>query len=449
VTQREPEHDPLASHRARRRVWPTLGLALGALVLLYCGGWLISGARFSGALDRLRAQGEPILPSEMAPKLKPGERNAADVYQQAFAIAPTAAVRQLQDAANPPWTGHELALAQSIVATNQQYYDLLDDASRLDTCAFPWDWGAVSGAPFIRLGDTLSAGRALWVKAQVQVQAGDLDGALASCAIALRIANHVAATPSPVSFGYARVIRFTALGGVSSILSAGDPSPAACRELAGRLASVDHRALLTRSLRADRAWGLVVLRWMESGEWFLQARRQSVRGAVRAAYPVVAKPLWNADKEQYLQLMAAYLEAAQRPWPEAAKEVVRLDRELKRFSRDPSGGMVMVALPQAADFATAGQDAAMTGAWQIALALKAYHHDHHAYPASLVELEKETWKLPRDPFTQQPYHYRRTGAGFAIWSVGFDAKDNGGHQFIGPSAEALKPGTDFVLDLPR
>jgi hypothetical protein len=448
VTQREPEHDPLAPHRARRRVWPTLGLALGVLVLLYFGGWLISGARFSGALDRLRAHGEPILPSEMAPKLKPGERNAADLYEQAFAIAPIA-LQRLQNAGSSPWTGQDLALAKSILATNQQYYDLLDEASRIKTCAFPYDWDAMSGEPLIKLDGVRWAARALRAKAQVQVQAGDLDGALASCGTALRIVHHVAQAPSPVGAEDAWLTRFYALSGLSRALSSGDPSPEACRELAGRLASVDHRALLTRSLRANRAWGLVVLHWMESGEWFLQARRQSVRGAVRAAYPVVAKPLWNADKEQYLQLMAAYLEAAQRPWPKAAKEVVRLDRELKRFSRGPSGAMVMVAWPQAADFARAGQDAALTGAWQIALALKAYHHDHHAYPASLADLEKATWKLPRDPFTKQPYHYRRTGPGFIIWSVGFDGKDNGGRPFTGHGDQALNPGTDFVVRLPQ
>jgi hypothetical protein len=215
------------------------------------------------------------------------------------------------------------------------------------------------------------------------------------------------------------------------------------------LAARDHRALLVRSVQAQRAQGLRIFRWMEMGQWLMQDRPRGARAIVREAYPVVAKPLWNADKERYLEVMAAYIEATRRPWPQAGKEVVRLDKQCARLFKGASEGISYMATAQAPLFGMTGQSAAEAGAWQIALALKAYHHDHHTYPASLAELEKATWKLPRDPFTQQPYHYRRKGAGFAVWSVGFDGKDDGGRQFTGSPEEALQPGTDFVLDLPQ
>jgi hypothetical protein len=450
VAEREPEDDPLAPRRGRRRVWPTLGLAFGALLLLYLGGWLISGARFSSAVDRLRAQGEPVRPSDMLPKLKPGERNAADVYERALSVQPKAALQQFRNLAGTLSASQQLSLAQSIVGGNPQYYDLVEQASRLDTCAFPGGWDdALTGGPIMVLRDMRLAATALDAKAKVQACRGDLDGALGSCAASLRVARHVEQAPSYASALFGSLIQSRTLGEVGFVLSQGDPSPGACRSLATTLASRDHHALLARSLRGQRAFGLQSLRWMETGGWLMEERPRSARGLVRETYPVVAKPPWNADKEQYLDLMAAYIEAAQRPWPDAGREVIRLDKQVPRLFGGPSMRIANMMPTQAGEFTTLGQDAALSGAWQIALALKAYHHDHHTYPASLAELEKATWKLPRDPFTQQPYHYRRKGAGFAVWSVGFDGKDDGGRQFTGSPEEALQPGTDFVLDLPQ
>lgn len=434
----------------RRSVWPALGAAFGALALLYLAGWGITGAHFRGELARLKAQGEPVLLSELAPKLKPGERNAADVYEQAFPLAPRQGLEQLY--ANGiiwQWNLSDLPLARHVVNDSPQYYELLAEASRLPTCAFAVDWDGTWGRPSVHMGDLSLDRCALSVKAQLQAHDGDLDGALATCATSLRIADHVERVPDPDARIWGSHIQSWVLGDLGAALSCGDPSPAVCRELADLLAARDYHALLVRSVRAQRASGLGAMRWMEQGRWFVRQPPRSARWVVREAYPVVAKPLWNADKERYLEVMADYVEAARRPWPEAGKEVVRLDRHVKQLFPPRASPMTWLAPSDTDIFGRTGRDVATAGAWQVALGLKAYHHDHGAYPTTLAEVGSAGWKLPQDPFTGKPYHYRRDGSGFVVWSVGFDLKDNAARPFPDDWDDFMSPGYDFVVRCAR
>lgn len=75
------------------------------------------------------------------------------------------------------------------------------------------------------------------------------------------------------------------------------------------------------------------------------------------------------------------------------------------------------------------------------LALRSYRREHGEYPQTLVELVPVRLDLlPRDPYTQQPLIYRPVEYGYALYSTGPDAKDDGGrfaryggehHQFVG------------------
>lgn len=62
-----------------------------------------------------------------------------------------------------------------------------------------------------------------------------------------------------------------------------------------------------------------------------------------------------------------------------------------------------------------------------AMALKAHRRDNGAYPDSLAALKGRSSRgLPLDPYTGEPFLYRREGDGFILYSVGADLKDGGG-----------------------
>lgn len=66
----------------------------------------------------------------------------------------------------------------------------------------------------------------------------------------------------------------------------------------------------------------------------------------------------------------------------------------------------------------------------IACRLEVFRLEHGEYPASLAGLTLSDGRpLPTDPIDGAPMRYRRTDDGrFALWSLGFDGKDDGGRR---------------------
>ncbi len=64
----------------------------------------------------------------------------------------------------------------------------------------------------------------------------------------------------------------------------------------------------------------------------------------------------------------------------------------------------------------------------VTLALRAYKMDHGAYPPTLTALAPGYIRaIPADPFSLSgPLRYKRAGAGYVLYSVGPDGKDDGG-----------------------
>ncbi len=77
----------------------------------------------------------------------------------------------------------------------------------------------------------------------------------------------------------------------------------------------------------------------------------------------------------------------------------------------------------------------------VTLALRAYRLDHGAYPASLAALTPAYLpSVPADPFAASgPLRYKRTGAGYVLYSVGPDGKDDGGAAIFDRTKPAPTP----------
>jgi hypothetical protein len=80
---------------------------------------------------------------------------------------------------------------------------------------------------------------------------------------------------------------------------------------------------------------------------------------------------------------------------------------------------------------------------QVGFALAAYRADHGGYPDSLSVLApKYIDRLPNDPMSEQPLHYRREGTGCLLYSVGTNGVDEGGRTF-----DSKPPGDDLLIRL--
>ncbi len=114
-------------------------------------------------------------------------------------------------------------------------------------------------------------------------------------------------------------------------------------------------------------------------------------------------------------------------------------------------GAVLVALLLPA--ASRAADAEDRGAMQfelvrLAFALAAYRADHGSYPEKLGDLApKYVAQVPKDLFTAADLHYRREGAGYVLYSVGCNGKDDGGKSYEDRN-EGNQDCDDLVVRVP-
>jgi hypothetical protein len=427
-------------------------LLAATLVLAYFAGWRVMGGRAAREIERLRQQGEPLRPSELLPKLKRGEINAADLYEKAFDAGPTPALETLTGTDQRQWTPAEYAAARVAVKENAKYFALLDRASRTEKCVFPVDWDS-SSPDFSSASRQRVAARGLRVRAEVQLRQGDVDGALASLATSYRMGAQAWQMPTLIGYLVGAMLDGMAHADLPRALDAGRPSPAACRALYDELGTQHPTPALVRALRGERAAGLQAFAVMEAGRHANLPPvgvQPTLTSRALDAYPHVAKPLWYRDKAAYLTLMETAVGAAGDPW-KIADPALSASLEGVRGSRAAATPVTsMLAQGLERNLWIRDRTAAKLGLARVALALKAYQAEHGQYPSSLAPVQQAGWPLPPDPFTGKPFHYRRERTGFTVWSAGPDMVDDRGAQHTPPGPQRAPgggyvPGCDCVM----
>ena len=101
------------------------------------------------------------------------------------------------------------------------------------------------------------------------------------------------------------------------------------------------------------------------------------------------------------------------------------------FRRDPAACLLAHFFPHALPHTRELHDAARADLelTMVAVALAAHRAERGRYPAALAELAPEYLKqLPRDLFVERPLRYRREAAGYVLYSVGRDMRDDRGDE---------------------
>jgi len=425
---------PAALARGARRAARWLLYLLLVLVAVHLLATFITGRMLEAELGRLRDSGEPLTLAEIAPSLPPGEANAADIYLQAFDAL---RVSESGSAELPVFDGvggpERLAPAQRVVGPNADYYSLLEEASQIPWCAFPIESAAGLNAQLPHPAKMLWQGaQRLGSRAEVLAAEGDIDGAIASCAVAFRIAEHIQMEPTLIALLVGIAIEDIQMSALERVLPAGAPSPEAAHKLFDELRAIDQTDPLPRTMLAQRAFGLWVFQHLRQLSWRELAEEAPFFGEqlpckavwYRLYVSPIGQPLLNLDQLSYLRAWQASNEAVQLPWPESRNRIIAAQEEVDSLPiyRSVITRMTLPVHERAKLSQTRGS--AQVGAIQIALAAVAYRAEHGSLPASLDEVAQVGWKLPSDPFGGGEYRYRREGDGFVVWSAGPDLDDD-------------------------
>ena len=417
-----------------RRVGRAMLYLLPALILVHIIATVITGRQLQRDMTRLRAAGILLPAKELIPTLPPGAENAAPVYEKAwnalrFSVEDERALFDQGVKHDAKW----LALARRVVAANPEYYRLLDQASVISHCVFPVDWTSPTAAVFPHFNQLSKAARMLTLRANVEAADGQIEAALDSVTTIARVAQHAKSDAIIISELLSYAIQDMAVSTLEEVLSRGTSPPSTCKSLYEELGKLDNSASSLRVMKGEVGLLMAeVFDLVRSGKVSLddlcggESSGGSFWGRSRSLIRVRAwlwRPLFNADQRVNLAHMERQIRAAELPWPESERTIQededRLNQRppvyavLTRMVTPVFGGCILRR-----DRATAAIRAA-----QVALALKVYQAEHGALPASLSDLEQAGWRLPRDPFGDGEYRFRREGGGFVVWSIGPDMQD--------------------------
>ena len=134
-------------------------------------------------------------------------------------------------------------------------------------------------------------------------------------------------------------------------------------------------------------------------------------------------PLSQQDLAYYAETISKFAELANQPYYKVGDQLHELERSAIEGAPwyAKTAGMLLPSMSRAAEAIAKGE--ATLGVIKAAAAVRLYKLKNGSYPVALNEVAEP---LPVDPFTGKPFHYRREGSGFIVYSVGRDGADGGG-----------------------
>jgi len=460
-----------APWRAIRWLWrKTWRYLLALLVLLIIGHTIfnfIAGRKLEAELARIRKSGAPLSLLEAAPPQVPDSENAAVLYQEAFKglthedseTIGSFLTRRLPEGEKRP----TLEQMEEVLGRHTRDFQLLEEASRRPACRFPVNWEAGFAATFPHLAKVREATRFLAAKAIVEAKRGRSGEALEDLALVIRMTNQVSGEPTLI----AHLVRVACIAIVfrsfPEVLASAPPAEEECRAFYDLLAQVDMRGPFSHGMQGERACGIWAFEQVRKakakdlvGLFFLSENPEQKKPFLAEVWWPVVRLLWGPflrlDEVQYLRYMEGGIAFSEKPYREI--------REPSEYPADempknlPWYAVITRRLSPIYTRANSKRDEAIASIslMRVSLALRVYQIEHGEYPASLDELQAAGWEIPKDPFTDKPFIYRREGTGYLIYSVGPNLADDRGTDYSTARLALLgKPflrGEEPAYDIP-
>ena len=407
----------------------TLG-AFSAMVVAFALFSMYASARLEGQLRALRQRGAPTKLSDLAPKISSPERNAAPIYEQAFAAMVPAPrddnslyyllspppppspqppeMQGMSGVAKAPTPAATETHARSTITRNAQALALLHRAAELPEYAAP-----VTRRSLVTINHRYSrldaAVALLAAAALLAAKDGRAEDSAEYLLDAVRVSELPANELLVIAAGdhlrmLTKIARATA-----QILTTAPPNGRNCRRLSDRLASLDELAIFARELDVQRTQWITYFDDLREATTPGSSLRDGLGDAQWLSVP-------RLPRRPFIDLFEALaLERYSRVATDRGQGALAatsgahsyLERELEQ--RDT--GIAVLSLMQAA------------------LGLEAYKTTYRAYPESLSDLKtKLRWPLRDDPFSGKDLVYRRQGATYLLYSIGPNPTDDSGQK---------------------
>jgi hypothetical protein len=290
------------------------------------------------------------------------------------------------------------------------------------------DWEAGAGALFPHYPKLRSLARLLAAHAGVSAEDGRPGDAVADLEAVVGLARHCG---EPVLIG--QLIQYACLSvgcqALGRVLEVSTLEEEQARHLARTLAELDLYGPFERALMTERTFGLWGFDlWRRDPQQLLSMVQGSEDD--RPFFPdrigetvLRCAPINKMDEVFYLRYMAEKVALARQHRHIPQPELSSPEDNIPRYA------VISHIITPVFSSAHNKRDEtiARLGLAQWALALHVYHQQNGRYPGELEEVDALLdWGLPSDPFSEQPFVYRREGNGYLLYSIGVNGRDDNG-----------------------
>lgn len=405
--------------------------ALVALVILaiVAGSVLnvIGGRRYAAELQKLKDSGEPYTVVDLAGPPVPDSDNGAVVYQKVIDSLPERGgpdnvYGQLYNE-RAMMTPADWQNARRVAAEYEWVLPMVEEAAARPECKFPVRWQDGFAVQLPHLAGLRRVSRTLALQAIVSAHDGDTESAVRCVQAGLLAANALQNEPTIISL----LVRLSQLNNacqaVRAVTEEANLNTSQAKTLYDQFSQVDLRPHAVLSAKGERGFGLLM---------FAQARKTSLRHASSITgndHSVLKAGLWRPllyfDALAYLRFMQRQIERAGKPYRDIKADM----SETAMFKDIPKWCLLtrLVVPVYGRLLASVDRAAANCALAQTAMALNAYKNNYGTYPGTLADASLALgWEIPEDPFSGESLIYKRHGAGFVVYSIGSDLKDDGG-----------------------
>lgn len=439
----QPNRPGSEPKKKRHGLWWKLPLSGFVLLLIAFGAFRFEvHQRLASRLDAIREAGYPVTPKQLnAWYAMPKDRNAADVYQQAFEAYRgdywfEKTLPMLGDRVKMPEPGEAMAedVAKRVayyVQQNAEAISLLKEAAGIDGCRFPVDFESDLFPLLPHLGPLRQGARLMSLSVLTDIHNQDLDQAVDDCLVTLAMARSLDREPVLISALVGISLEVMAFNQVQYVLQTGRASDEQLQTLYDAVSRTSCRESMSRGMVGERCMGMSI---------FLM--RASAMGWNQTTGSQVTWSLWqlsglaDLDQAYYIDCMTYYCDLVDDPvWP------------IPPISMDDPPRYYMISRIMVPALGASTRSIFRTDMQHqvllTAIAAERYRLANGDWPKTLQDLVPEFMDdVPTDVYVDKPLRYRHEGDAIVIYSLGPDETDQSGR----PYDETGNPSTDDPID---
>ena len=248
--------------------------------------------------------------------------------------------------------------------------------------------------------------------ALLQVEKGDVSGAIGTCKLVLRMGEHL--------FPVVRMsIHSMAIELLEDIVNRYPNYSEDYFKLLKELDKYEGHNAFVRSIKGERNTTGIIFKQVIYGTNSVTFRH----------IVYLVRPIFLRDFACYLQVMGDIISNSEVPYHEIIGKIQDFDeRILKTIPLNRS--LTRWFLPSfSSSMVSQAKSEARVRACKLGLALNVYKTNKGVYPESLHDLKIDILsELPVDPFTGKDFYYQKVGNGFIVYSIGKNLIDDSGES---------------------